>query len=331
MSQQRIPHKKQTEATTSRKQAKPPKTTKTIKPDQRPRSAMGKEELLKIIRQCARKLGRVPSAKDLRVMAGITPGKTNYTFGSLGRAIKDAGLKTVGNGYAIDTEKMLRDYALVARKVGRLPSAGEYLAQGGYSFTPFHRRYGKWQDVPAGFLREGARYGLDKEFPDVAAMARRPPVRQRMPAKELLLFRNKRATEPVNSTEAVLESPFTEVTWRILPNRPLYGPLWILPVLTHAPTTELEVVHLFGKIGHRLGFVVLRMDGRFPDCEALRRVRGNRWQRVLIEFEIDSWNFSKHRHSAKNCDMIVCWRHNWKQCPDNLEVLELRTAMANLR
>jgi hypothetical protein len=30
-----------------------------------------------------------------------------------------------------------------------------------------------------------------------------------------------------------------------------------------------------------------------------------------------------HGHDPKGCDIIVCWRHNWKKCPKNLEVIEL--------
>jgi hypothetical protein len=28
-------------------------------------------------------------------------------------------------------------------------------------------------------------------------------------------------------------------------------------------------------------------------------------------------------HDLKGCDMIVCWEHNWPECP--LEVLELKS------
>ena len=33
----------------------------------------------------------------------------------------------------------------------------------------------------------------------------------------------------------------------------------------------------------------------------------------------------KHLHSAEDCDLIVCWSHNWPECP--FEVLELRRAV----
>jgi hypothetical protein len=47
---------------------------------------------------------------------------------------------------------------------------------------------------------------------------------------------------------------------------------------------------------------------------------------VRIEFEYRSRNFAAHRHDPGGCDPIVCWVHDWPDCP--IEVLELRQAMA---
>jgi hypothetical protein len=86
---------------------------------------------------------------------------------------------------------------------------------------------------------------------------------------------------------------------------------------------ELGVVFFFGMFAHPLGFRVVSFQPGFPDCEAMREVQPGKWQRVRIEFEYESRNFHKHRHSRKGCDVIVCWRHNWKECPRDLEVIEL--------
>jgi hypothetical protein len=94
-----------------------------------------------------------------------------------------------------------------------------------------------------------------------------------------------------------------------------------------APTNELGVVFLFGTVAREMGFMVLRLQTEFPDCEALREVAPGRWQRVRIEFEYESRNFLAHQHSAAGCDLIVCWNHNWEDCP--LEVLELKKAISN--
>jgi hypothetical protein len=88
-----------------------------------------------------------------------------------------------------------------------------------------------------------------------------------------------------------------------------------------APTNEQEVVCLFGSVARRLGFVILRLQTQYPDGEALREIEPGRWQRVRIEFEYESRNFLHHGHNADRCHLIVCWRHNWPECP--VEVIEL--------
>jgi len=73
----------------------------------------------------------------------------------------------------------------------------------------------------------------------------------------------------------------------------------------------------------RLGFVVHHLQPAFPDCEAMRETIRGHWQRLRIEFEFESRSFLKHRHKKNGCDIIVCWRHNWPECPASIEVLEL--------
>ncbi|HKV95245.1 MAG TPA: hypothetical protein VJW20_22055 [Candidatus Angelobacter sp.] len=41
-----------------------------------------------------------------------------------------------------------------------------------------------------------------------------------------------------------------------------------------------------------------------------------------MSFEYESKNFVLHGHDPKKC-VIVCWRHNWKECPAEIEVIEL--------
>jgi hypothetical protein len=41
-------------------------------------------------------------------------------------------------------------------------------------------------------------------------------------------------------------------------------------------------------------------------------------------------NFKRHGHDPRQCDLIVCWRHNWKNCPPNLQVLELSKVVEQL-
>jgi len=37
-----------------------------------------------------------------------------------------------------------------------------------------------------------------------------------------------------------------------------------------------------------------------------------------------------HRHNPDDCDVIVCWRHNWAEYPANIEVIELSSILSRL-
>lgn len=93
--------------------------------------------------------------------------------------------------------------------------------------------------------------------------------------------------------------------------------------MTNAPVNELGVMVLFGMVAAGLGLQVESVQGKFPDCVAKRQVAPGKWQYLRIEFEYESKNFKLHGHDPKGCDMIVCWRHNWKDCPAEIEVVEL--------
>jgi predicted RNA-binding protein len=100
--------------------------------------------------------------------------------------------------------------------------------------------------------------------------------------------------------------------------------------LRHAPLNEQGVVYLFALVAKDLGFTVEAIGTSFPDCEAMRRIdrKGDRWQRVRIEFEYYSSDFKKHGHPVEGCDIIVCWKHDWEDCP--IEVIELSDVIKKL-
>jgi hypothetical protein len=74
-----------------------------------------------------------------------------------------------------------------------------------------------------------------------------------------------------------------------------------------------------------LGFLILKVQTEFPDCEAVRAAGKDRNRPGKIEFEMESRNFLRHMHDPNGCDFIVCWEHNWPECP--LEVIELKKAV----
>ena len=60
----------------------------------------------------------------------------------------------------------------------------------------------------------------------------------------------------------------------------------------------------------------------------MREIAPGRWQRVRIEFEYLNRNFLAHMHPLSGCELIVCWEHNWPDCP--LEVIELKKVLARI-
>jgi hypothetical protein len=110
----------------------------------------------------------------------------------------------------------------------------------------------------------------------------------------------------------------------------IYGEPLGLAAMAHAPTNELGVLFLFGIMAAELGFRVERLQAAFPDCEAKREVAPGKWELVFIELEIYSRNFKSHRHNPRGCHAIVCWKHNWPDCPEWLEVIELSKLVKRL-
>jgi len=97
--------------------------------------------------------------------------------------------------------------------------------------------------------------------------------------------------------------------------------------LVYSPTNENGVIFLFGKVMEDLNMYIEEIKPGFPDCIG-RRFTGKGWERVYIEFEYKSSNFKEHNHNPDDCDLIVCWEHDWPECP--LEVMELREIIKSL-
>lgn len=93
--------------------------------------------------------------------------------------------------------------------------------------------------------------------------------------------------------------------------------------LIYEPFSEQEVIVLFFMIQPylrlELCFDEIRTD--FPDCIAWRRTKKG-WKTLRVEFEHLSHNFLEHGHDVSKCDLIICWEHNWPNCP--LEIIELK-------
>jgi hypothetical protein len=97
-------------------------------------------------------------------------------------------------------------------------------------------------------------------------------------------------------------------------------------VMVYAPTNELGVIFLAGYLWDRLKIShIEQMSGNsFPDAIGVENdhTTGLRYKRVRIEFEHFASNFKLHKHPIDQCDIIICWFNDWKDCP--IRVIELR-------
>jgi hypothetical protein len=266
---------------------------------------MNKQEILKAIHVCAKKLGRNPGLRELRQMGGITEAAITKHFGRLSKALAEAGLEAIGSGFEVAASALLLDWAGVVRKVGKIPTAREYTETGKYTFQPFVRRYAHWARVKDAFRKFAREERIDGHWADVLKVIAR---------REEELRRNR-------ERGGRRKSPLLE-------GRPVYGEPLLLPGMAHAPVNETGVMFAFGVLAPRLGFVVKRWQVEFPDCQAAREMAKGQWQDVNVELEMYSRNFLAHGHDPKKCDVIVCWIHNWPECP--IEVVELSKVVAKI-
>ncbi|HEV7519780.1 MAG TPA: hypothetical protein VGP89_01680 [Candidatus Angelobacter sp.] len=268
---------------------------------------MSKEEVIAAIQETAAQLGHVPTFAEVRRTVKMSKHEIRKHFLTYARALTDCGLQRTGPGYEVDAKILFLDWAGLARQLGKLPTMAEYEMHGSYSVRPLIRRYGGWVHVPAGLQDFARKEGLEGEWSDVLEVIARHQAGEADGGRTL------------GRTNGRILRP------RILADRPIYGPPMMDMALGLAPTNEMGVVFLFGTVAKGLGFMVIRLQTEFPDCEAYREVEPGRWQWVRIEFEYESRNFLTHGHKVDGCDLIVCWKHTWEGCP--LEVIELKAVM----
>jgi hypothetical protein len=270
-----------------------------------PRQKLTREQVIAAIGACAEKLGYVPTVPELMKHAGIDRQEIRKHFGNYKQALEECRLEVPERGRKVEIERLFQDWALVVRTLKRLPTGFEYERLSKYSIRPLKFRFGSWYLVPEGMKIYAEEHGLAEEWRDVLELVGGQPGGQDGGA----------------GMSAGASGMAT------MADRPVYGPLIRSRALVYGPTNEMGVLCLFGAMAEDLGFLILRIQAGFPDCEAMRVMRDGRLQPVRIEFEYQSHNFVKHMHDPAGCDLIVCWEHNWEDCP--LEVIELKRYCQN--
>lgn len=270
---------------------------------------MTRDEMVAKIKEMAVKTGRPPSLMEFMEAAKVTRRTVRKMFGSYITAVQECGLEPRRHALWIPLSKLFTEWAGAARELKKIPSLSEFERLSSHTSGPYMRRFKRWVHVPEMMAQYIQQNGLEEAWPDVMAL-----IEQERDDKKTDPF----AVRPGNG----LRPP------TIRDDRPVFGPLLTGTALAHEPVNEMGVVFLFGALAERLGYKVTLLQTEFPDCEALLEIGPKRWQRIRIEFEYESRNFLRHAHKAEDCDMIICWAHNWPECP--LEVVELRDILEKL-
>ncbi len=270
-----------------------------------------KQHILNSIAAIARGLGRAPSRSEFLSLAGITDYHVLLCFPSWNDAVRAAGLHANTLNVRLEDSALLKDWAETVRRHRAIPPRHTYRREGKYDPRTIEKRFGPWSSLPEVFLN----FAKDNpEWADVLALLPVPVLKQD------------------HGSNNGLPCPILSKKARHVPlkDRATYGNPTRFRGLRHEPVNEQGVVLLFGMLAKELGFVIEAVQTGFPDCEAMRQIGPERWQRVHVEFEFESRNFRDHGHPASGCDVIVCWRHNWDDCPKHIEIVELSSVIRSL-
>jgi hypothetical protein len=257
------------------------------------------DEIVAAIKRAAQELGvdRL-SAETFQQLTGIARPTVRRHFGSWDKATDRAGVKPARTSKAsyvkVSDQELFKNIHVLRQELGRLPT---FLALKGLPLGDrvYRHRFGSWNGA-----MEAYRRWLEEGGEHPASLS-----------PETTLF----------TTQISAKSRRARTT--------VYGEPINFRGLMYAPTNEQGVVFLFGMVAEELGFIVELVRGAFPDCEAKQLIPNtNTYEKIQIEFEFRSSNFREHKHDPAVCDLVVCWEHDWAECP--IEALCLKEALQTL-
>lgn len=273
-----------------------------------------KQEIIQEIQRVANKVAPKPlTKKDFQRESVIPFSRLRYQFGKFSNAVSAAGLKPNPRNIPVSGYKSLSENELLD-EIDRLwriercrPTETILNSKGKFSCRPYIKRWGSFANAVDEYRRR---------HPEIPAETTLSGDQQLASGDELQIPVVIPTTHKPKSIGAK--------------KRLLYGEPLDFRGLRYAPVNEQGVVYLFGMVSRELGFLIESIRTEYPDCEGKRCTEpdGTAWEHVRIEFEHRSSNFKEHGHNADNCELIVCWIHDWNGCP--IEVLELRSEIKKL-
>jgi len=248
--------------------------------------------MIAALKSLASRLKKKPTRREFRHATGLSGYAIRKAFGAYWKLLRECGYETHSSAAFIPDEILLKGLRDAIEAADGVVRAEEHRRHSRNDPRTVARRWGGWDRALAA-LRDWLELN-EPGFPHL------PALRQHCQGMRNLVPQ---------------------------PPAPRYGELLRFRALDHEPVSESAVVFLFGLVAEELGFVIETVNAKFPDAVGRRRT-DDCWRHVRIEFEHRSRNFCDHGHDPRGCDLIICWEHNWPECP--VEVLELRREIAML-
>lgn len=272
---------------------------------------LNKEQIIKEIKRVASRKG-VTTLTWLEFCSatGISRHRIQKIFDGWREACKLAGLQPNYDSVKIDDNTLFKEMERVFLGQNRICTSLKFVKLSKYSITPYRGRFGKWENILIEFRKWLENNKIDFKYIND------------LPSKsEKNTFKSENNINIKSSAG---------IDWQSKGGT-TYGSFLNFRGLLHAPLNEQGVVFLFGMICKELGIMVESIRTGYPDCEAKRCINKNqdKWEKVTIEFEFASSNFKGYGHNPKDCNIIVCWEHDWQECP--IEVIELKSAIKSLQ
>lgn len=214
----------------------------------------------------------------------------------------------------------------VAAALGRSPSRPEFIARSGITEYHILKHFESWNAAvrSAGLDPDETNIRANDEelLADWATLVRK---HRRIPPRHQYR-REGRFGPGVFDRHFGPWSGFPAVFRRFAEGRPEWADVVaLLPVEVPMPD---EPAHVRPTRPDVTGRSYMKLDGRPTygdpiDFRGLRHAPVNEDGVVFL-------NFREHGHPVDGCDVIVCWRHNWPECPSRLEVVGLESVIRSL-
>lgn len=267
-----------------------------------------KNQIISEIQRIANELGKTTfSRSEFSQLSKISLHQVYSNFNGWNDAIIKAGLIPDETRNKKTDEELWQNLYEVCHKLDKIPNTRDMDRNSKICNKTYRKRFSDWQNTLIYFKQWLKENHGESKFINMIADKNTSCAQKTKVVNNEIETSNNTATVVWKSKKGVV-----------------YGAPIDYKGLRHEPVNEQGVVFLFGKINEELGIIVEVVRTGFPDCEGKRLIDKNKnlWEPVLIEFEYKSKNFLEHGHQIDGCDLIVCWEHNWEDCP--LEVIELK-------